>query len=73
MVGTDNSGIKGVIVCPFSTSLYDFFRVLLKVYNILWIKNSKWQCENTLFTLSKSAQFQQAVLVHVALNANELC
>ncbi len=30
MVGTDNSGIKGVIVCPFSTSLYDFFRVLLK-------------------------------------------
>ncbi len=51
-----------------------FFRVLMKLYNILWLKflngsvkkHPFYPCQNELC-------FYQAILVHVALNANELC
>ncbi len=63
---------KGVIGCPFYTSWLWFFGVLTK--NILWLKflngsvkkTTSLPCQNQLC-------FQHAVLVHAALNANELC
>ncbi len=40
---------------------------------LLWLKFLNGSVKNTFFTLSKSALFSASVLVHVPLNANELC
>ncbi len=45
-----------------------------RAYNILWLKFLNGSVKNTFFTLTKSALFSASrFLVHVALNANELC
>ncbi len=45
----------------------------MKVYNILWLKFLSGSVKNTFFTRQNQLCFQQADLVHVALNASELC
>ncbi len=51
------SSVKVVIACPILHKLIWFFRVLMKVYNILWLKFLNGSVKNTFFTLSKSALF----------------
>ncbi len=53
----------------FSTSWNDSLGFYWKVYNILWLQFLNGSVNNNFFT---KLCFQQAVLNHVALNANEL-
>ncbi len=67
-------GLKGVIGCPFSTSWYDSLGSYSKVYNIRWLKFLNGNVKQHPFlSCQNQLCFQQPILVHVPLNANELC
>ncbi len=57
------------LILLFNKLIY-LFRVLMKVYNILWLKFLNFRVKNTLFISVFNKLF---FFVHVALNANELC
>ncbi len=58
---------------PIFHKLMRFFRVLMKSQNVVWLKFLNGSVKQHHFYPVKNSCLQQAVLLHVALNANELC